>query len=316
MTTKLQRIVLAFSGSRESSTAIPWLAERYGAEVVCVTIDLGQGRELEEVRDRALANGAVRAHVLDSRDEFARGYVLRALKAGAMSPDAAPIWAALARPLIAQQLVQIAGIEQATAIAHCGKGAAIDEAARMLNPALRIVTPARETPPPSLPAPSVPAGRDGGGAEGAAAEQATVDVTFERGVPTGINGVSMPILDLIDSLGTIAAAHGVGRPKSRDLRDAPAAPVLHAAHRALRLFAGSEDLHRLCAIISREYADLICRGFWFAPAREALDAFVNTVNERMTGIVRLRLFNGECEILDARDSPPNTQKVFAITAND
>src|SRR5436190_1899984 len=68
----MDRIVLAYSGGLDTSAAIPWLADTYAAEVITVTVDLGQGRELEEVRDRALATGALRAHVLDERDAFAR----------------------------------------------------------------------------------------------------------------------------------------------------------------------------------------------------------------------------------------------------
>ena len=68
----MERIVLAYSGGLDTSVAIPWLKERYHAEIIAVTMDLGQGKELEAVRDRALAAGAVRAHVLDLREEFAR----------------------------------------------------------------------------------------------------------------------------------------------------------------------------------------------------------------------------------------------------
>jgi argininosuccinate synthase len=319
----MERIVLAFSGGLESTVAIPWLAERHGAEIVAVTIDLGQGRELEEVRDRALAAGAVRAHVLDAREEFARGYIVRALKADA-APGDVPLGAALGAPLIVQIAVQIAGIEHATAIAHGAKGTAMDAAARLLHPTLRVLAPAREWAmteaqqaayirarqiPFQPPSPPEVTGRDGGGPEPAA-----VDVAFERGVPTGINGVHMPILDLFDSLGTIAAAHGVGRPRGRDLREAPAAVVLYAAHRALRTSVASDDLNRLCGVISGEYADLIRRGLWFTPAREALDAFVNSANERVTGMVRLRLFEGRCEILDASEAPP-APKLLTIAAN-
>lgn len=323
MTKKIERIVLAFSGGLETSVAIPWLAERYGAEIIAVTIDLGQGRELEEVRDRALATGAVRAHVLDARDEFAHRYIVRGLKADATDPEGSPLGRALGRPLIAQQLVQIAGIEQASAIAHAGKGAAIDAAARMLNPALRVLAPAREwtmTSPQQLEYARarqlpLPPDTDLRFTLESPAEPAAVDLAFERGVPTGINGVGMPILDLFDSLGTIAAAHGVGRPKGRDLREAPAAIVLHAAHRALRAFVASEDLSRLCGVISREYADLVQRGLWFTPEREALDAFVNTVNERITGVVRLKLFKGDCEILDTTETP-STPQLVALTTTD
>jgi len=341
VTKPMERIVLAFSEGLESAVAIPWLAERYGAEVVAVTIDLGQGRELEEVRDRALAAGAVRAHVLDARDEFARGYIVRGLKAGATTTDGAPLGAALGVPLIARLVVQIAGIEHATAIAHAADGTALDVAAGLLNPALRVLAPARDwtmTPaqqavyirarqipfqpkPPSPSGTSVPA--DGGrrpaaevpgGNGGGRSEPAAVDVAFERGVPTGINGVAMPILDLLESLGTIAAAHGVGQPKDRDLRQAPAAVVLHAAHRALRASAAAPELNRLCDVVGREYADLVYRGLWFTAARDALDAFVNTANERITGIVRLKLFAGGCEIVHVTEGP-SAPKLVTITTN-
>jgi argininosuccinate synthase len=324
----MERIVLAFSRGLESAVAIPWLADRYGAEVVAVTIDLGQGRELEEVRDRALAAGAVRAHVLDARDEFARGYIMRGLKAGATAADGVPLGTALGVPLIARLVVQIAGIEHATAIAHAANGTAMDVAAGLLSPALRVLAPARDwtmTPAqqaayirarqiPFQPGMSVPSSVKPGAEVAGRSEPAAVDVAFERGVPTGINGVAMPILDLLESLGTIAAAHGVGQPKDRDLRQAPAAIVLHAAHRALRTSAAAPELNRLCDVVGREYADLVYRGLWFTPARESLDAFVNTANERITGSVRLKLFAGGCEIVDVTEGPA-APKLVTITTN-
>src|SRR6202795_1485646 len=114
----MERIVLAYSGGLDTSVAIPWMAEKYQAEIVAVTLDMGQGRELEEVRDRALATGAVRAHVLDVREEFSRDYILPALKADAIYEDRYPMATALGRPLIAEKLVQIAEMERATAVAH------------------------------------------------------------------------------------------------------------------------------------------------------------------------------------------------------
>ena len=74
--------------------------------------------------------------------------------------------------------------------------------------------------------------------------------------------------------------------------------------RLMRTCVVSEHLDRLCGVISREYADLAHRGLWFTPAREALDAFVNSVNQRITGQVRLKLFKGHCEILDASETTP------------
>src|SRR5512133_397211 len=112
-----ERIVLAYSGGLDTSVAIPWLAEKYDAEIIAVTMDLGQGRELDEVRERALATGAIRAHVLDVREEFARDYIMPALQAGAVYEDRYPLATALGRPLIAKHLVRIAELEGAAAIA-------------------------------------------------------------------------------------------------------------------------------------------------------------------------------------------------------
>src|SRR5258708_9768606 len=123
----MERIVLAYSGGLDPSVAIAWLKDKYDAEVIAVTLDLGQGRELTDVRDRALAAGAVRAHVLDVREEFARDYILPALQADAMYEDRYPMGTALGRPLIARKLVEIAAIEQAAAIAHGCTGRVNDQ---------------------------------------------------------------------------------------------------------------------------------------------------------------------------------------------
>src|SRR5688572_19805913 len=84
------RIILAYSGGLDTSVAIPWLAEKFGAEIIALTLDLGQGQELSDVRERALAAGALRAHVIDAREEFARAYILPALQAGAIYEDRYP----------------------------------------------------------------------------------------------------------------------------------------------------------------------------------------------------------------------------------
>ena len=355
----MERIVLAYSGGLDTSVAIPWLKEKYHAEIIAVTMDLGQGKELEEVRDRALATGAVRAHVLDLREEFARDYILPALKADAIYEDRYPMATALGRPLIGQKLVEIAEIEQATAIAHgcTGKGndqVRLDVTTRALNPKLKVIAPARDwgmTRPEEIeyarqrnvpgarrpsPARSAPTRTSGAGRSNAASSKipgrsrprkstrspsrrpnartkpAYVEIAFERGVPSAINGVPMPLLDLIASLGTIAGAHGVGRIdmvenrlvgiKSREIYEAPAASVLHAAHKELQKLVTTKDLERLSRYVSLQYADIVYNGLWFTPTREALDAFVEKVQERVTGVVRLKLFKGDCQIV-GRKSP-------------
>ena len=113
----------------------------------------------------------------------------------------------------------------------------------------------------------------------------------------------MPLVDLIVSLTTIAGVHGVGRldlvetgpaGRCRKVYEAPAAVVLHAAHKELTKLAVSRDLERFARQVRINYADLVCHGLWFTPFREALDAFVDRVQERVTGEVRLKLFKGAC----------------------
>src|SRR5690242_5152832 len=144
----MDRIVLAYSGGLDTSVAIPWLAEKYRAEIVAVTLDLGQGREVDDVRERALGIGAIRAHVIDAREEFARDFILPALHVGAIYEAQYPLATALGRPLIAKKLIEIANIEGANAIAHGGIGKGsdqvrIDELARALEPSIKVIAPAR-----------------------------------------------------------------------------------------------------------------------------------------------------------------------------
>ena len=114
-----------------------------------MTLDLGQGQELTNVRERALAIGAVRAHVIDAREEFARDYVLPALQAGAIYEDGTRWPPRSARPLIAKHLVAIARMEGATAVAHGCTGkdndqVGLDVSVRALDPSLEVIAPARD----------------------------------------------------------------------------------------------------------------------------------------------------------------------------
>lgn len=353
-----ERIVLAYSGGLDTSVAIRWLAEQYQVEIVAVTLDLGQGKPLDEIRDRALATGAVRCHVLDVRDEFATDYILPALKANALYEERYPMATALGRPLIAKKLVEIAHIERATTVAHGAMGAdndriRLDGLARAIDPTLRVMAPARlcglsrpgkiayarERGIP-MPAESVGPysidtniwGRSMTGgvladpwhespddiytltksAASSPAQPAYVEVGFERGAPIAVNGVPMSFPEMIESLTTIAGAHGVGRidmvenrvvgAKLREIYEAPAAVVLHMAHKEMESFVMATALHRFKQQVATQYADIVYNGTWFTPFREALDAFVERVQERVTGTIRLKLFKGDCHVV-GRKSP-------------
>jgi len=335
----MPRIVFAFSGGPDTSAAIEWLKHRPGdagdvTDVVTVTLDLGQGGVLEEVRDRALARGAARAHVLDAREEFASDYIARALKADAVYEDRYPMATSLGRPLIAKKLVEVAAIEQATIVAHTGTGndqIRLDVCVRALNPGLTVIA----VPPSATSSKTVDANLWGRAIQYGAIsdpwteapeevytltrapgdcpdEAAYVELSFQHGVPVAINGVEMPILELLGSLGIIAGAHGVGRIdmvenrvagiKARAIYEAPAAVVLHAAHKELQKMVVSTGLDRFSRAVSLQYADTIYNGLWFTPLREALDAFIDKVQERVTGVIRMKLFKGDCRVV-GRKSP-------------
>jgi argininosuccinate synthase len=345
-------IVLAYSGGLRSSVAIPWLADRHAAEVVAVTLDLGQATDLGEIRDRALAAGAARAHVFDARDEFARDFVWPALRAGALLDGRYPMATALSRPLIAAKLVEIARIEGAVVVAHGSAGrdrARLQQPLQVLNGSLQaiacadVMTPAQvaehaERLGISVPGPAADRVDDnlwgrtiGRPADDASQEvpelvckvsrglahtpgtAAVVELSFARGVPTGINGVTMTAVELIDSLSTIAGEHGVGRfdrvksradgSRSRVIHEAPAAAVLHRAHHDLALLTASPGLSRFMPTVAAAYTGVLGRGEWFDRLRVGLDAFVSSTQEQMSGTVRVKLVKGSCHIVGRTLTP-------------
>jgi len=216
-----------------------------------------------------------------------------------------PLGAALALPLIAKKLLEMAAIERASEIAHGCTGPArncMDASVRTLEPDVRVIAAARTVVAernhanllgrvdaatrPRAEAPDMPA---------------HVEIAFERGMPAAINGVPMPLTELIESLAIIAGRHGVGRTEEKEESDvlgtelrliyeAPAAAVLHAAHTALEASVMPRDLLRLKRDRATEYARIVSDGLWFTAARRTLDAFNAVVQERVTGSVRVTLF--------------------------
>jgi argininosuccinate synthase len=144
-----EKVVLAYSGGLDTSVAIRWLKEERGYDVIALTIDVGQERDIPQVLKRAEATGAIKAVVRDGRDLFVRYFVFPALAAGALYQGQYPLATALARPLIAKLMVDVAREEGATAVAHgsTGKGndqVRFDVSTQALAPDLKIVAPVRE----------------------------------------------------------------------------------------------------------------------------------------------------------------------------
>ncbi|MCI6872419.1 argininosuccinate synthase [Streptococcus hyointestinalis] len=142
-----EKVILAYSGGLDTSVAITWLKKDY--DVIAVCMDVGEGKDLDFIHDKALKVGALESYVLDVKDEFAENYVLPALQAHAMYEQKYPLVSALSRPIISKKLVEIAHKTGATTIAHgcTGKGndqVRFEVAIAALDPSLKVIAPVRE----------------------------------------------------------------------------------------------------------------------------------------------------------------------------
>ena len=343
------KVVLAYSGGLDTSVAIKWIKEKYDLDVVTLTVDVGANdRDLATVRERAMEIGAVKSLVRDVKDEFVKYFIWPALQAGAIYEGEYPLATALARPLIAWHLVQVAREEGCTAVAHgcTGKGndqVRFDVSVNVLAPDLKIIAPVREwrmtrdeeieyaranniplqaasqkrfSVDQNLWGRSVEAGplEDPwneppeeayawtGSPESWPAEPQELTLDFERGLPVALDGERLDGSTLITRLNEIAGKHGVGRIdhvenrlvgiKSREIYEAPAAVVLHKAHRWLEDLTLTRDSARFKDKVAAEYAELVYNGLWFSPLHQDLAAYVASSQRFVTGTVRLKLYKG------------------------
>jgi argininosuccinate synthase len=143
------KVILAYSGGLDTSVMVPWIGEKYNLDVVTFTVDLGQGEDIERIRQKALRTGAVDAVAIDARNLFVDHFVFPALMAGAIYEGKYPLATALGRPLIAKLMVDAAHEHKAKAVAHgcTGKGndqVRFDVTFQTLDPSLKIIAPVRE----------------------------------------------------------------------------------------------------------------------------------------------------------------------------
>ncbi len=143
------KTVLAYSGGLDTTTCIAWIKEKYGNEVITVTVDVGQQEDFKEIEERAYMAGSSKHYFVDAKDEFANDYIAMAIKANAMYEGKYPLSTSLARPLIAKKVVEIALRENADSVAHgsTGKGndqVRFDVTIRALYPQVKVIAPVRE----------------------------------------------------------------------------------------------------------------------------------------------------------------------------
>ena len=350
------KIVLAYSGGLDTTVAVPWLQEKYDADIVTLTIDLGMV-ELEPIRQRALSIGAVEAMTVDGRDTLVNEFLFPSLQAGTIYEGQYPLATALGRPLIARYLVEAAKQHDAYAIAHgcTGKGndqVRLEVGIAALGPEIDVIAPisdwgmsrddeieygqARNLPinatrsrfstDENLWGRSVEAGEledpwleppeDAyawtNPVTGTPDEPAYVEIHFEQGIPTAVDGENMNGVDIVNHLNTLSGTYGVGRIdhvenrlvgiKSREIYECPAATLLHAAHTSLEAMTLTKDQARMKGRISQEYADVIYNGLWFTAHRADLNAYIQSTQRFVTGDVRVRLHKGTCVVV-GRQAP-------------
>ncbi|PCK11636.1 argininosuccinate synthase [Bacillus safensis] len=352
-----KKVVLAYSGGLDTSVAVKWLQEQ-GYEVVACCLDVGEGKDLAFVQQKALQVGAVQSYMIDAKEEFAEEFALTALQAHTMYEGKYPLVSALSRPLIAKKLVEVAEKENAVAVAHgcTGKGndqVRFEVSIKALNPDLEVLAPVREWKwsrdeeidyaqkhgipiPINLDSPySIDQNLWGRSNECGILEDPwaappegaydltnslektpdtpeIIEITFEKGKPTAIDGIQYSLSDLILHLNEVAGQHGVGRIdhvenrlvgiKSREVYECPGAVTLLKAHKELEDLTLVKEVAHFKPIVEQKMAELIYNGLWFSPLKEALDAFLQETQQNVTGVVRVKLFKGHA-IVEGRKSP-------------
>ncbi len=343
-------MLLLYSGGLDTSVMLKWIQDEYDAEVVALTVNLGQpGEDFDVVKGKALHLGALDCQVVDAREEFAHEYVLPAIKANALYGGGYPLFTALGRPLIAKLAVEVAhadglrhdrprlhrqgqrpgadrvdgrrarpededhragarladgprGGDRLRARArHPGqgrhRGAAVLDRRQHLGPLLR--------------------GRPDRGHRGAARddvfqlvtrpeeapdEPQDVTIGFEQGCPVSLDGERLGLVELLERAGEIGARHGCGIVdhiedrivglKVRDLYEVPAAAIILTAHKELEKLVGTIHQNNFKPQLDNHWAYLVYAGLWYEPLLENLNAFMDSVNEQVTGEITLRLYKG------------------------
>jgi len=341
----MKKVVLAYSGGLDTTVCIPLLREKYGFdEVITVTVDIGQPEEEIREAERKGKRYADKHYTIDAKKEYI-DLIFKLIKANG-EYEGYVLGTAIARPLIAEKVVEIAIKENADAIAHGCTGKGNDQLRfenifyqygfkviapmRELNLTREweieyarqhgIDVPATKEKPYSIDENLWSRSIEGGkledptfippddiyewtnNPEKAPNEPDIIKIDFERGIPVALNDERMDGLKLIKRLNEIGGKHGVGRTdmiedrvlglKSRECYEHPAATILIVAHRDLERLVLSRRELKFKRFVEEEWAELVYYGLINDPLFEALNAFIDKTQERVTGWVKVKIFKG------------------------
>ena len=364
---KKLKIVLAYSGGLDTSVLVSWLKERYNADIVTFSADVGQEEELKGLAQKSKKSGAVAHYTVDLVDEFAKDFIFPMMRANALYENQYYLGTSIARPLIAKAHIEIAKKVKADAVAHGATGKGNDQCRFELSfaalaPDLKVISPwrmddfraafpgrsemieyckqhninveASAKKPYSMDRnmlhisyeagiledpwfdPTVPANKGmfklSVDPQDAPNKPEYIDLEFKEGDCVAINGKKMTPSQVMKTLNKLGGKHGIGRVdivenrfvgmKSRGVYETPGGAILLAGHRNMETITMDRELMHLRDMLTPKYAELVYNGFWYAPEREALQAFIDKSQECVTGTVRLKLYKGSV-ICVGRKSP-------------
>ena len=369
-----EKVVLAYSGGLDTSVIMKWLKENYDYEVIAVCCNAGQKEDFDAIEKKALATGAIKAITIDIREEFITDYIWPTLKAGATYENYL-LGTSMARPLMAQKLVEIAKEEGAFYIAHgcTGKGndqVRFEAAVHALDPSIKIIAPwrmdawefqSREDLIEYSKNHDIPISQstakiysrdeniwhishEGGELENpwnehydsihvlsvppekAPDEVTYVEIDFEKGVPVAVDGVKMEPVQLLMKLNELGSKNGIGTidivenrlvgMKSRGVYETPGGTILFAAHSGLEELILDRDTSHYKKIVGDKFAELLYNGLWFTPLREAISAFVDVTQEKVTGTVKMKLYKGNAIVAAKKSLYSLYNEEFATFSKD
>lgn len=369
------KVVLAYSGGLDTSAVIPWMKEMYDSEIIAVCCNAGQKENFDKIKKKAILSGASKSMIIDIQEEFVKDYIWPTVKAGAIYEDSYLLGTAMARPLMAKKLVEVAEAENAEYIIHgcTGKGndqVRFEASIKALNPDLKIFAPwrsedwkfeSREDLIAYSKSKNIPItqseekiysrdeniwhiSHEGGNLENSwneykddihvlsvPAEKAPdnpefVEITFNEGIPTKIDGKILSPVEILNTLNTLGSKHGVGTidiienrlvgMKSRGVYETPGGTIIYEAHKALEKLILDRDTMHYKKLMSERFAELCYDGKWFSPLMKAIMVFVDSTQEEVNGTVKIKLYKGMAKPVASKSENSLYDEDFATFSKD